>query len=192
MPKKYISARPSDFDHAMPSVNELGLFITGPVGVGKTHLAAAVLAEIIPSFITVHTVGSRPPGGEWYELRRCITVDALWVSTSKLFMRLKKTFEERPAESEASIQESLIAPKLLVLDDFGSEKVSDWSGTFLYTVISERINERRLTIVTTNLLLGEIHVMEPKNGPRIASRLASMASHEMQGPDRRIDIGNAA
>ena len=58
--------------------------------------------------------------------------------------------------------------KIVVLDDLGNEKPDDWSRGRLYSLINERESSRSLTIVTTNLTLGEL---DDRVGKPIASRL---------------------
>jgi DNA replication protein DnaC len=61
--------------------------------------------------------------------------------------------------------------KLLILDDFGSEKISEWSRERLLTVISERYDNERATIFTSNIGLQEVEVLL---GKRIRSRIEGM------------------
>jgi DNA replication protein DnaC len=53
--------------------------------------------------------------------------------------------------TEYSILQDVIRTDVLVLDDLGAEKSSDWTLSMLYHVINERYNERRTTIITSNL-----------------------------------------
>lgn len=73
------------------------------------------------------------------------------------------------------------AVDLLVLDDVGALRSTDWSLEVLYGVVDHRFEQLRPTVVTTNLsdLTAEL-------GPRIASRLArDVVIVSLDGPDRR-------
>ncbi len=113
-------------DH-WPAV-EAGLLITGPVGVGKTHLAVAILNEL------VDTKGAT----------------ALFCDFSDLLDRIQASFGKGSEES----QDDIVAPyrdaELLVLDELGARRPSDWVREVLYGLLNTRYNRRRLTILTTN------------------------------------------
>ncbi len=107
---------------------DAGLLITGPVGVGKTHLAVAILNEL------VDTKGA----------------SALFCDFSDLLDRIQASFGKGNDES----QDDIVAPyrdaDLLVLDELGARRPSDWVREILYGLLNTRYNRRRLTILTTN------------------------------------------
>jgi DNA replication protein DnaC len=72
--------------------------------------------------------------------------------------------------------------RVMVLDDLGAENVTDHSTSTLYAILSERINNQCVSIVTTNMSLKEINEWDA----RIASRLAELASIKLPEVDRRI------
>ena len=113
-------------DH-WPAV-EAGLLITGPVGVGKTHLAVAILNEL------VDTKGAT----------------ALFCDFSDLLDRIQASFGKGSEES----QDDIVAPyrdaELLVLDELGARRPSDWVREILYGLLNTRYNRGRITILTTN------------------------------------------
>jgi DNA replication protein DnaC len=74
--------------------------------------------------------------------------------------------------------------KILVLDDLGAEKMSEWTFSALYRVISHRYDYFLPTIVTSNLTLDAIDQWEP----RIASRLAGLTVISLTGTDRRMGL----
>jgi len=107
---------------------DAGLLITGPVGVGKTHLAVAILNEL------VDTKGAT----------------ALFCDFSDLLDRIQASFGRAGEEN----QDDIVAPyrdaDLLVLDELGARRPSDWVREVLYGLLNTRYNRKRLTILTTN------------------------------------------
>jgi DNA replication protein DnaC len=78
--------------------------------------------------------------------------------------------------------EELMTVQYLVLDDYGSEKSTDWTAETIFTIIDDRIAQMRPTIVTSNLTLADID----RADPRLASRLGGMICVELKGADRRL------
>lgn len=72
---------------------------------------------------------------------------------------------------------------VLLMDDLGAEKMSEWASEQLYVIVNGRYERNLPTIVTSNLSMAEI---EKAGGPRIVSRLQEDASIlEIAGPDLR-------
>jgi DNA replication protein DnaC len=104
-----------------------GLVLYGPVGTGKSHLAAAV----------------------YWEAKRK-DYSAVFNTVSSLMDRLDKArLDSR--ESEFDLLELLKVADLLILDDLGVEVKSDRSAKRIYEVIAGRYSTNRATIITTNL-----------------------------------------
>ena len=92
------------------------------------------------------------------------------------------SFLEQLRQGEANIKQ-LIAVDLLVLDDLGSERESDWVLEKLLVIVDGRLNEFKPTIYTTNFNLDEL---ELRVGSRLASRiLYNSLDLVVQGPDWR-------
>ena len=127
-----------------------GLFFTGPNGTGKTHLAVAILRELILR-------------GElnWY-----------FVKTPYLLMAIRSAFKKESSDSEASLIKQFVDYDYLVLDELGVEKITDWSLQTLYLIIDGRSDCLKPTIITSNLSLQQL---EDKTDPRIASRIVGMS-----------------
>ncbi len=105
-----------------------GLFLEGQPGVGKTHLAVAVLKEI------VQTSGAR---GLFYDIRELLRV-------------IRSTYDPSIRTTELDVLRPVMSADLLVLDDLGAEKTSEWVEETLNLIVNTRYNERRLTIFTSN------------------------------------------
>lgn len=141
-------------------------------GTGKTHLAAGVLSALaLDPAIALEDLG--------------------FVFVPRLLLEIQATFKH-PERSELEIVEKYARPELLVWDDFGAEKLSDYAARTLYTLLYER--EGRSNLFTSNLSLGAVEDRDPSGyTQRITSRIAGDARIvRMSGPDRRLQPSRAA
>jgi DNA replication protein DnaC len=134
-----------------------GLCLEGPVGCGKTHIAVAILKEIIEKGYT----------GLYYNM-----VD--------LLADIRATYDTGAVLSESEIIDEIIEPDLLVLDDLGAERTSGWVNERLYMIINRRYVSCKPVVVTTNLSLDEL---TEKLGERTASRLCEICEWFTGFPD---------
>jgi len=133
------------------------LFLTGSCGSGKTHLAVALMNNWFADGMVEGEDGAYQSRGR-----------AAFLPAVELFLEIKQTFGKDDASEKAILDRYSDIP-LLVLDDLGAEKVSDWSRTVLYLIIDRRYRACRQTIITSNLSHGEL---AEKLDDRLASRIS--------------------
>ena len=110
------------------------LFLTGPAGTGKTFLSAAVAGSLIAR---QHTV--------------------IYVSTVDLFdMYRKAAVLGQAGEEVLSRIEKTEEAELLIIDDLGTENISDFSISRFFALISRRLSEGKSTIISSNMGLNEV------------------------------------
>jgi DNA replication protein DnaC len=140
-----------------------GLIFMGEPGRGKTHLAAAVAVT---------------------RIRRGKSV--VFGTVPMLLGSVKATYNESATTSEQQVIGFMTACSLLVLDDLGKERPSEWVEEKLYEIIDTRYARKLPIIITTNAGLEQIERRYAWNGPAIVSRLYQMCKGVMVGgPDWR-------
>jgi DNA replication protein DnaC len=146
-----------------------GLLFEGQPGVGKTHLAVAVLKQVI------ETAGVR---GLFYDTRDLLRV-------------IRSTYDPSIRTTELEVLRPVMTADLLVLDDLGAEKTSEWVEETMNLIVNTRYNERRLTVFTSNYQDFPEELAEPNSlifriGHRMRSRLHEMCEFlQMDGADYR-------
>jgi DNA replication protein DnaC len=147
---------------------EQGLLFMGPVGVGKTHLSVAILKELIEK---------KGMACLFYEL-------------GTLLKEIQNSWNPVSQTSELKVLEPVFNAEVLVLDELGASKPTDWVGDTIMQIINTRYNDRKLTIFTTNYpderntLTDE--TLEDRIGVRLRSRLYEMCKTvSVEGDDYR-------
>ncbi|PYQ33362.1 MAG: DNA replication protein DnaC [Acidobacteria bacterium] len=161
-----------EFAESYPAV-ESGLLLVGPAGLGKTHLACAILSEL------VLTKG----------------VSALYADFSDLLLRIQTSFRPDADVSKESVLTPYAEAELLVLDELGASKPHPWVLDVLYNLLNTRYNRKRITIATSNFeddaaaASGEREKLEDRIGYRLRSRLYEMCTLvALRGKDYRKEI----
>jgi len=156
------------FAERFPVVDK-GLFLLGHPGVGKTHLAVAVLKLVIQD------KGAR----------------GLFYDTRELLRLIRSTYNPLVHTAEMDVLRPVMQADLLVLDDLGAEKTSEWVEETLNLIVNTRYNERRATLFTSNYEIKE-DISDPdalavRVGFRMWSRLHEMCEFvTLAGPDFRV------
>jgi DNA replication protein DnaC len=105
-----------------------GLWFDGPVGTGKTSLAILVAK-------------AAKEAGRSYAV----------FPVPRLLAEIKRTFDRDASDSYMGFFRRLCSVDLLVLDDLGTEKQTEWVLEQLYSIVNERWQDRRSVVVTTNI-----------------------------------------
>jgi DNA replication protein DnaC len=154
-----------------PSVDR-GLLFMGTCGVGKTHLSVAILHELIEKK----------------------GVSCLFYEFGSLLKEIQNSYNPISQTSESKVLTPIIEAEVLVLDELGASKPTDWVRDTMMHVINTRYNDRRLTIFTTNYLdkrsTERDETLEDRIGVRQRSRLFEMCKTvQIEGEDyrRRFD-----
>ncbi|QIB68231.1 ATP-binding protein [Aminipila butyrica] len=140
-----------------------GLLFLGSVGTGKTHLAAAISNLIIAQHV----------------------IPVKFVNITLLLAEVKDTYEEGKDKSEKEIIRQLSEVELLVIDDLGKEKPTEWSNSVVYSIVNNRYENYRPLIITTNCSVDELR---ERLGEATASRIIETCKGiRLDGPDRRME-----
>ena len=107
-----------------------GLLFTGSVGLGKTHLAVAILQKL--------TLEKGVP--------------SLFCDYRELLKQITNSYNSRVESTELEVLKPVFETEVLVLDELGAAKPTDWVWDTVALILNTRYNDRRTTIITTNYL----------------------------------------
>jgi DNA replication protein DnaC len=156
------------FARDFPVARFEGLLFTGTIGTGKTHLAVATLKDLI----------RRGFAGVFYEYRT-------------LLKEVQESYDKDSQCSELSVLRPLFDTPILVLDELGAVKPTEWVWDTVSLILNTRYNENRSTILTTNYPNASAGTMREQTlGDRITDRMHSRLNEmckviELGGGDYR-------
>lgn len=146
---------------------ERGLMLIGPTGVGKTHLAVAILKGLI-------TKG----------------VPSLFCETTSLLKHIQRSYSPVSQLSEMEILHPVFKAEVLLLDELGALTPSEWVLGTLLDLVNARYNDMKLTIFTSNYgdqAAGPAgQTLTARVGVRVRSRIHEMCrTHVIEANDFR-------
>ncbi|MEK5086863.1 DnaA/Hda family protein [Paenibacillus sp. FSL M8-0228] len=113
-------------------------------------------------------------------------IPGLYVTEETLFGDIRSTYSRNSEESETEVLSRYYNVPVLMIDDLFTASYSEWAEGKLYSILNERMDKNKITIITSNYATERIHQRLPLNGRKIASRIIGQAQRiEMIGPDRR-------
>lgn len=141
--KKKAEEYVATFQHGAPRTEKNSLLLCGPVGVGKTHLASAIANELISGL-----------------------TDVVILTPTEMLDRQREAYSAQTGEMGIrEVTESLKKASLLILDDLGKDRMTEWGLGRLFDVINARYEDLMPMVVTTNESPGElIKRLTPANG----------------------------
>ena len=161
-----------------------GLLLTGSIGVGKTHLAVGILQAL---------VAERGASGLFFDYR-------------DLLRQVQNSYNRQVQATELEILRPVFDAEVLVLDELGAARPTDWVWDTVAHILNTRYNDRRTTIITTNyanaaplgsgLSVEQRSTREETLGDRIGERMRSRLQEmcvvvEMTGVDFRQTVNLA-
>ncbi len=178
IPQRYQHCELSNFEHT-------GL-LTGPIGSGKTHIAVGILKELIAQKNTA-----------------CVFYDY-----RELLKEIQNSYNASVQTTEIEVLRPVFAAEVLVLDELGAAKPTEWVWDTVSHILNTRYNDQRTTIITTNYQdlppagaesdsRATRAVREETLGDRIGERMRSRL-HEMcrvvrvEGEDFRMKYRSAS
>ena len=175
------ATRSIDYVDSFPDVPR-GLLFAGTCGVGKTHLSVAILKTLIQEKQVAGT----------------------FVDEAELLRRLQYSYGPGSPETEREVMIPLSEIDLLVWDDLGTGRPTEWVQETIRTVINHRYTYKKLTILSTNwplqpkkgnsprtdkLSTAIKDTLEERIGRRLFSRIMEMCEVvKIDGPDFRTEI----
>ncbi|HKD14155.1 MAG TPA: ATP-binding protein [Candidatus Angelobacter sp.] len=126
-------------------IEKAGLLLIGPIGVGKTHLAVGIMQELI----------------------RSKGVPCLFCDYRELLKEIQNSYNPTVQTTELEILRPVFEAEVLVLDELGAVKPTEWVWDTVSHILNTRYNNKRTTIITTNF---SDHAAGQMSGPRAAAR----------------------
>lgn len=138
------------------SQNSKGLLLWGGPGCGKTHLAVGVLQELIKK-------------GH----------DGVFYNSQELLRQIRRSFDPRSPESDPTIIQQDLDREILLLDDFGGNRITGWVADEIYSIINSRYQANKTLIITTQ----DFDALAERIGESVYSRLLEMCVIKHCGED---------
>lgn len=116
------------FVREFPAGEKPGLLLVGAPGTGKTHLAVAAVRALLAR------------GHE-----------CLFFDYQDLLTRIRSGYDAASGAADREAYRSALDTEVLLLDDLGAHRVTDWVEDTVTAIITSRCNQKKPLIATTNL-----------------------------------------
>jgi len=164
-------------------VEKTGLLLVGSIGVGKTHLGVGILKELM----------------------RSKGVPCLFYDYRELLKQIQNSYNASVQTTEMQLLRPVFEAEVLLLDELGAVKPTEWVWDTVSLILNTRYNDRRTTLITTNFQdlppgreegarrAAREDTLGDRIGERMRSRLHEMCRKvEMQGQDFRQRVRSAS
>lgn len=153
-----------EFANSFPEVGK-GLLFTGPVGTGKTHLAAAIANKLMENLYSV-----------------------IFGNVTDIITLIKTTYRKDSEMTEAEMIKLFTDDTdVFIFDDLGKENATENTSTLIYQIVNRLYENEKPVVVTTNFTSAALRKKLGEKGDAIMSRLAEMCEIiKVEGPDWRL------
>ena len=117
------------YTREFPHGDKPGLLFLGDPGTGKTHLAVAAMRSLI----------ARGFEGLFYDYQ-------------SLLERIRSSYDSASQISDKAAYRNALDAEILLLDDLGAQRITDWTEDTVTSIITHRCNNKKPLIATTNLI----------------------------------------
>ena len=111
-----------------PAHDNTGLLFIGSIGVGKTHLAVGIIKELVTSK----------------------GIPCLFYDYRELLKQIQNSYNASVNATELEVLRPVFEAEVLVLDELGAVKPTEWVWDTVSLILNTRYNDNRTTIITTN------------------------------------------
>jgi len=109
-------------------LEKTGLLFIGPIGTGKTHLAVGIIQELM----------------------RSKGVHCLFCDYRELLKEIQNSYNPSVQATELEILRPVFEAEILVLDELGAVKPTEWVWDTVSHILNSRYNDKKTTVITTN------------------------------------------
>lgn len=137
-----------------------GVYFYGESGVGKTHIVCALVKNLLEN-----------------------NIEVMFLNTGEFLERIRQEYNEN--EDRDCFRDVMDFKGVLIFDDIGAEKTSEWVRERLYLIINKKYEDMIPVIFTSN---HDLETLASKTGDRIVSRIVGMTKIiKVEGDDKRLN-----